>query len=161
MSKAYDLCQEIVDAFSKRKETLACAESCTGGLVCEMITEIPGSSAMLSGGFVVYSNFAKSEVLDVKRDLIATHGAVSEECARALCENARRILKTNWAISITGIAGPTGGSVEKPIGMVCFGLCNAKETWTQTQYFSDLGRKEIREESAVFSLNWLLHQLKV
>jgi len=98
------------------------AESCTGGLVVAALTEIAGSSDVVERGFVTYSNAAKHDMIGVPVDLIATHGAVSEEVARAMAEGALAHSRADIAVSVTGMAGPEGGTAEKPVGLVCFGL---------------------------------------
>src|SRR5271165_4046773 len=99
---------------------LAAAESCTGGLVMGVLTEIPGSSAVVERGFVVYSNEAKQDLLGVPAETIRTHGAVSEAAARAMAEGALQTSRADVAVSVTGVAGPDGGSAEKPVGLVHF-----------------------------------------
>lgn len=101
---------------------LATAESCTGGLIAAVLTAIAGSSDVVDRGFVTYSNEAKNELIGVPMPLIQAHGAVSEEVARAMAEGALGRSRATIAISVTGVAGPGGGSVEKPVGLVCFGL---------------------------------------
>ena len=98
--------------------TVATAESCTGGLVAHVLTEVPGSSAYLRGGIVAYSNEVKAGVLGVPEDILLAHGAVSAQVAVAMAEGARRVLGTDLAVSVTGVAGPDGGSAEKPVGLV-------------------------------------------
>ncbi|MBV8473693.1 MAG: CinA family protein [Hyphomicrobiales bacterium] len=99
---------------------IAAAESCTGGMVCALLTEIPGSSAVVERGFVVYSNDAKQELLGVSEDVLAAHGAVSEATARAMALGAIAHSQADIAVSVTGIAGPDGGSAAKPVGLVHF-----------------------------------------
>lgn len=101
---------------------LATAESCTGGLIAAVLTAIAGSSDVLERGYVTYSNAAKHEMVGVPMPLIATHGAISEEVARAMAEGALVRSHATIAVSVTGVAGPGGGSTEKPVGLVCFGL---------------------------------------
>ncbi len=103
-------------------KTLAAAESCTGGLAAQLITDIPGSSAYFLGGAVAYSNGAKLRLLGVKAATLKKHGAVSETCAREMAAGAKRVFKSDYAFSVTGIAGPGGGSAKKPVGLVYFGL---------------------------------------
>jgi nicotinamide-nucleotide amidase len=103
---------------SERRLTLATAESCTGGLVAERLTRVPGSSAYFVGGVVAYSDAVKTAFLGVPAALLAEHGAVSEPVARAMAEGARRALGCDWALAVTGVAGPGGGSDEKPVGTV-------------------------------------------
>lgn len=106
----------------KRQQTLAVAESCTGGLISHMLTNVPGSSAWFNRGLVTYANEAKMALLDVPADLLSVHGAVSEEVARAMAVGVRENAGSDWGLSVTGIAGPGGGSEEKPVGLVYIGL---------------------------------------
>jgi nicotinamide-nucleotide amidase len=124
---------------------LATAESCTGGLVAGLLTSIAGSSAVVERGFVTYSNEAKAEMLGVPMALIDQHGAVSEQVAREMAEGALRHSRTNIAVSVTGIAGPGGGSKDKPVGLVHF-ACARKDMVTHhvRMEYGDLGRDEIR-----------------
>ena len=102
--------------------TIAVAESCTGGLIAHQLTNVPGSSAYFVGGVVAYSNEVKERVLGVSHETLSAHGAVSEECAREMARGARRLLGTDVAIAATGIAGPTGGTPEKPVGLAYVAL---------------------------------------
>ena len=108
----------LLDAFRARGATLATAESCTGGLVCAALTAVPGSSDVVLGGLVTYANAAKVALAGVPEAMLAAHGAVSEPVARAMAEGARRALGATIAVSCTGVAGPGGGSAEKPVGLV-------------------------------------------
>lgn len=124
--------------------TIATAESCTGGMVAVALSDIPGSSAVLDRGYVTYSNEAKQEMLGVKPETLAAHGAVSEEVASEMAEGALARSGTQLAISITGIAGP-GGSDFKPEGRVCFGLAQTGEnTLVETVEIGALGRDRVR-----------------
>ncbi|HEY3768038.1 MAG TPA: nicotinamide-nucleotide amidohydrolase family protein, partial [Candidatus Angelobacter sp.] len=124
-----DSMEQIVGYFlGMREATLAVAESCTGGLLAERITSIPGSSRYFLGGAVVYSNELKTALADVPPQLIAEHGAVSSQVAIALAEGIRNKCKTTFGIGITGVAGPGGGSQEKPIGLVLTALADGKKT---------------------------------
>lgn len=105
------------------KANLVVAESCTGGLLAHLLTEIPGSSSWFRGGVVAYANEAKTEILGVSPETIARRGAVHEETAAQMATGARRVFGASWGLSTTGIAGPTGGTAEKPVGTVCIGLC--------------------------------------
>ena len=142
---------------------LALAESCTGGLVCATLTELSGSSEWFERGYITYSNQAKTECLGVLAELIESHGAVSEPVARAMAQGAQRNAGTNIGVSITGIAGPTGGTAEKPVGTVCFGwtiVNSAGENVTacQTKQFSG-DRQAIRHQATEYALVGLLHLL--
>jgi nicotinamide-nucleotide amidase len=121
MSIFNNIIQETVVLLKKKHWQLVTAESCTGGLLASFLTEIPGSSVWFERGFVVYSNLAKEEMLAVPKQLIETHGAVSEHVAAAMALGALKHSAGHVAVSITGIAGPDGGSIEKPVGTVCFG----------------------------------------
>ena len=139
---------------------LALAESCTGGLVCATLTELSGSSEWFERGYITYSNQAKTECLGVPLELIESYGAVSEPVARAMVQGAQRNAGANIGISITGIAGPTGGTAEKPVGTVCFGwtIPNARGehvTTCQTKLFSG-DRQAIRQQAAEYALASLL-----
>ena len=125
----------LVESLAKRKETLAVAESCTGGLLANRITNVPGSSAVLLAGYVCYANEAKIDILGVDPKLIEQHGAVSEEVARAMAEGARKRARSTYALSTTGIAGPDGGSKEKPVGTVYVALADGNETKIKKLFF--------------------------
>ena len=134
---------------------IALAESCTGGRVSSLITDVAGSSSWFNGGAVVYTNAAKSALLDVDPELIDQYGAVSESVAKAMAQGALRKLQADFALSITGIAGPNGGSVEKPVGQVCFALADHKGVDAKTMFFSG-GRESIRKSAALFAFEWMI-----
>lgn len=134
---------------------IALAESCTGGRVSSLITDVSGSSAWFNGGAVVYTNAAKSALLDVDPELISQHGAVSEPVAQAMAQGALRKLQADFALSITGIAGPAGGSTKKPVGQVCFALADHKGVDAKTMYFTS-GRENIRQSASLFALEWMI-----
>ena len=124
---------------------IAAAESCTGGLVAGLLTEIPGSSAVVERGFVVYSNEAKTEALGVPAALIEAHGAVSEATARAMAEGALRASRADIAVSVTGIAGPDGGTAAKPVGLVWFACARrGAPTVAREERFGAVGRSGVR-----------------
>jgi len=120
--EARSLEEQAGDLLSRRGLTLSVAESCTGGLVGHRITSVPGSSTYFQGGVISYSNDAKEGVLGVPHETLVQHGAVSEETALAMAHSTRRLFDTDIALSVTGIAGPTGGTAEKPVGLVYIGL---------------------------------------
>lgn len=141
-----------------RGQTLSLAESCTGGLVASMITDIPGSSAYFKQGWVTYNNQAKMDQLGVPLAALDAHGAVSEETARSMAEGARQRANSDWAISITGIAGPDGGTPEKPVGLVYIAV--AGEDGTTVKKFNFYGdRQQIRIRSAKNALYSLMKRL--
>jgi len=135
---------------------IATAESCTGGLVAALLTEIPGASAVLERGFVVYSNDAKIELLDVPPATLAGFGAVSRETARAMAQGGLRRSRADVAVSITGVAGPDGGTADKPVGLVHFGCAGTDGAVALVeQRFGDLGRAAIRLASVRMALDLL------
>src|SRR5271166_4261765 len=134
----------------------ATAESCTGGLIAGLLTEIPGSSNVLERGFVVYSNAAKEEMLGVPADTLLKHGAVSEETARALAEGALAKSRADVAVSVTGVAGPDGGTPQKPVGLVHFACARrGAPTVAQEERFGDIGREAVRLASVKVGLELL------
>ncbi len=134
--------------------TLACAESCTGGLVAKLVTDIAGSSEVFEGGVVSYSNEVKMKILGVSEKTLAAHGAVSEETAREMALGVRVRLGADIGVSTTGIAGPGGGPPEKPVGTVCFGIASKLGVRTYTKHFGEaLSRDEVRRFSAHFALS--------
>jgi nicotinamide-nucleotide amidase len=135
---------------------LSTAESCTGGLVSASITALAGSSEWFERGYITYSNQAKSEDIDVSQNLIEEYGAVSDQVARAMALGAKQNSGTDIALSITGIAGPTGGSPEKPVGTVCFAwVLTNDQMISETKHFEG-DRQQIRQQACDFSLRKLL-----
>jgi len=150
------LARLTLDAAQQRRLRIATAESCTGGLIAGLLTEIPGSSATVERGFIVYSNRAKEEMLGVPGDLIADMGAVSEPVARALAEGALRESRTNLAVAVTGVAGPGGGTALKPVGLVHIAVAREnRPIFHQALRLGDIGRTRIRRETIVTSLEML------
>ncbi|ONF51202.1 CinA family protein [Methylobacterium radiotolerans] len=148
--------EALVAAYAADGRTIATAESCTGGLVAGLLTAVPGSSAVLERGFVTYSNEAKAEAIGVPMDLIRRHGAVSEPVARAMAAGALAASRASVAVAITGIAGPGGGSAEKPVGLVHFGLGQRDgETRHLERRYGDLGRAGIRRAAVADALGLL------
>ncbi len=138
---------------------IATAESCTGGLIAGALTEVPGSSDVVDRGFVTYSNAAKGQMLGVDRDLLADHGAVSEEVAGAMAEGALRQSEAHLTVSVTGIAGP-GGSENKPEGRVCFGIAmDGRVTLKETVEFGSIGRSNVRAKTVDHALKLLTDAL--
>src|SRR5579884_878093 len=126
---------------------IATAESCTGGLVAGLLTEIAGSSDVFERGFVTYSNQAKQELLGVRGELLATHGAVSAEVARAMAQGALSHSKADIAVAVTGIAGPGGGTADKPVGLVHFAAARGDRVVSRECRFGDIGRSAVRMKS--------------
>ncbi len=139
-------------------EMLVTAESCTGGWVAQAVTSISGSSDWFERGFVTYSNAAKQELLGVKGKTLRKHGAVSEETAREMARGALRRSKGSVAVSVTGVAGPSGGSKAKPVGMVCFAWVYGKTLKSETRRFSG-DRGSVRRKSVVHALQGVLNIL--
>jgi nicotinamide-nucleotide amidase len=146
----------LLDACRERGVLIATAESCTGGLVAATLTAIPGSSDVVERGFVTYSNTAKSEMLGVPVWLIERHGAVSEDVARAMVGGALTHSRATIAVAVTGIAGPDGGTADKPVGLVHLAAARRDDAVRHERVlFGDLGRAEIRRESVQRALSLL------
>ncbi len=150
------LAAEVGAVLRANGQTLAAAESCTGGWVAQCITTIAGSSAWFERGFVTYSNAAKQEMLGVEAATLAAHGAVSEATAAAMAAGALRHSHADWALAITGIAGPDGGTPDKPVGTVCFGWAGRDAGVDTTTCHFTGDREAIRRQSVAFALNGLL-----
>lgn len=153
------LAQQIVATASERGLMLATAESCTGGLVAAALTAVPGSSAALDRGFVTYSNAAKMQMLDVPEDTLARHGAVSEATARAMTSGAAARSGAQVSVSVTGVAGPGGGSAEKPVGLVHFAASGPAGVVHREMRFGDIGRDAVRLASVRVALELLADRL--
>ena len=148
------LAEVVGEGLLRTRKTLAVAESCTGGLLAELITDIPGSSRYFACGWVTYSNEAKYRELEVPPEMIDTYGAVSEQVAQAMAQGARRRAGTDYAIAITGIAGPGGGNEQKPVGLVYIAVDNGDSTDTSRYIFS-FDRSSVRLRAAQTALNTL------
>ncbi|MDO6413110.1 CinA family protein [Sphingomonas sp. BIUV-7] len=155
-----DLAQRVIDGNRAAGRRIAVAESCTGGLVSAALTEIPGSSDVFVAGIVTYADEAKMNLLAVAQDVIETFGAVSLATAWAMANGAVEKTGADLAVSITGIAGPTGGSERKPVGTVVFARCirgeNPEKGKADQRAFGDLGRSGIRLQAALCALELLL-----
>jgi nicotinamide-nucleotide amidase len=151
----------LLGAYREKGLKIATAESCTGGLVAALLTEISGSSAVVERGFVTYSNEAKIELIGVPVELIAAHGAVSEPVARAMAEGALAHSRADVAVGITGVAGPTGGTATKPVGLVHFGLARkGAGTIHLERRYGDLGRENVRRRAVEDALDLLEQALR-
>ena len=164
MASTLDIAKEVAKHLIAGGWTLALAESCTGGLVCAALTDLPGSSNWFERGYITYSNQAKTDCLGVPAETIESFGAVSEQVAKAMSEGAQKNAGVNVAVSITGIAGPAGGSIEKPVGTVCFGWTIQQEnlvgiTICKTMQFSG-DRQAVREQARDYALSELIELLK-
>lgn len=154
-SEITTLAIEVLTICRDRGLSVATVESCTGGLVSGALTAIPGSSDVVNGGLVTYSNAAKTALAGVQATLIDSHGAVSEPVARAMAEGGRAMLKADLSVAITGVAGPGGGSAAKPVGLVHFGCASAVTTTHREKRFGDQERDEIRRLSVIEALEML------
>jgi len=155
-----DLSKRVLNKARVNKLRIATAESCTGGLIAASLTETPGSSDVLECGFIVYSNEAKTRLLGVPRELLERVGAVSEEVARALAKGALENGDTQLSIAVTGIAGPSGGSVLKPVGLVHIAAARfGRETEHRAYSFGDVGRARVRLLTVEAALKLLLRAM--
>ena len=154
-----ELITRLSQQLMQNNERLVTAESCTGGAVATALTELAGSSQWFERGFITYSNESKQELLGVQSETLERHGAVSEETAREMAEGALCNSHAQLSLAVTGIAGPSGGTHEKPVGMVCFAWAQlGHPTQSATQYFSG-DRTAIREQAIRYVLDELLKQL--
>ena len=150
--------EEIAHILLSQKRTIAVAESCTGGLIAFRLTNVPGSSAFFERGAVTYSNRSKTEMLGVPKEEIENYGAVSEQTAKLMAEGIRQQSGTDLGLATTGIAGPTGGTPEKPVGTVYMGLAMPQGVEAKHHVFSG-DREQIKTLSAHTALNWLRLEL--
>ena len=144
----------IGDLLRERGWTLSIAESCTGGLVCDRITDVPGSSDYFEGGMVNYSNESKAKHLRISLDYVKKYGAVSPQVARKMAQGVRETFRTTFGLSTTGVAGPAGGTKRSPIGRVFIGVASGKRTWVRQEDFKG-SRREIKEKATQRSLKFL------
>ena len=155
-----NLNQKVVSILKKKKMNISFAESCTGGLLSSAITSVNGSSKVFTMGFITYSNQSKITILKVPKKIIKKYGAVSIQCCLAMINNLYKITKSNLCISITGIAGPKGGSKQKPIGLVYIGVKVNKKVIAYKCNFKNKGRAFIQKQTVKKSLNLLLKLIK-
>ncbi|MDY5050428.1 MAG: CinA family nicotinamide mononucleotide deamidase-related protein [Candidatus Mucispirillum faecigallinarum] len=154
-----DEAKMIIDILKSQNKTISFAESCTGGLLSEYITNVSGASEVFMGSVVSYDNSVKHNVLNVPDDILMNYGAVSEECAAFMASGVKKLMKTNYAVSITGIAGPNGGSEEKPVGLVYIGIAKEEEIKVYKNIFNG-DRQQVRMKSAKKAMLYLLNLLK-
>ncbi|MGQ0534044.1 MAG: CinA family protein [Caulobacteraceae bacterium] len=153
-SKSYEGASGLLDRAKAEGLKIATAESCTGGLIAASLAAVPGASASLERGFVTYSNEAKVEMLGVPAELITQHGAVSKEVALAMADGALRHSRADITVSVTGIAGPDGGTPEKPVGLVHIAAARRDgERLHEEKRFGDIGRHEIQAQTVVAALD--------
>lgn len=154
--ETYESCARVIRLATEAGVTVGTAESCTGGLVCTMLTDVAGSSAAVRGGVVSYAVQVKEDVLGVPTAITQdpSIGVVSEECARAMCEGARSVLRCDIAVSTTGIAGPTGEEPGKPVGTVWFGVATAHGTRALCEHFTG-DRTAVKHKAALTAIRLL------
>ena len=146
---------QLLDLYRAKHLRIATAESCTGGMIAAAITDIAGSSEVFERGFVTYSNAAKQEMLGVRKATLAKYGAVSEQAAREMAKGALKKSRATIAVAVTGVAGPTGGSDTKPVGMVCFAFASRRGVFSETRRFRG-NRGSVRRQSVVHALKGVL-----
>jgi nicotinamide-nucleotide amidase len=156
---SYLKAKKLTELLTSKNMSIAIAESCTGGSLSSSLTSIPGASSYFNCGFITYSNQSKVNMLNVDSQTIELFGAVSEKVAYEMAMGAGQNSKSHLAISVTGIAGPSGGTPEKPVGMVCFGFYVDGNVTTTTQFFSGV-RSEIVSESIAFALTELTSKIE-
>lgn len=143
----------IGDYLRKKGWTVSVAESCTGGLICDRITDVSGSSDYFMGGMVTYSNESKAKYLGIPLNDIKKYGAVSPQVAKKMAQGVRKAFSTNFGLSTTGVAGPTGGTKEKPVGLVFIGVARGKRIWV-TKLNLEGGRREIKKKASEKALQY-------
>ena len=152
--------KSLIKLLTKRKLKISFAESCTGGLLASSITSISGASKVFNLGLITYSNQAKIKVLKVNKDIIKKYGAVSHECCNAMVKNLSRISKANINVSITGIAGPKGGTKQKPVGLVYIGVKKGNKIEINKCLFKSKNRSSIQKSTVKKALNLILRIAK-
>ena len=159
-SVALSLTERLAEAMLLHRYMLVTAESCTGGGIAESVTSLAGSSQWFERGYVTYSDESKQELLKVTLDTLARYGAVSEECAAEMAEGAINNSHADIAVSVTGIAGPDGGSADKPVGTVCFGWSQREQETLTTRIVFAGDREEVRRQTVLMALQGLLDLLE-
>ena len=150
------LAQKLVKLLSKKKHKVSFAESCTGGLLSSTITSIGGSSKVFTIGLITYSNHSKINILKVPKEIIIKHGAVSYETCLSMVKNLHKISKTNISVSITGVAGPKGGTKQKPVGLVYIGIKKDNKTLVKKYLFKNKIRNSVQRATVNKALNLIL-----
>lgn len=153
-----DLTEKVVHQLIKKGYHIAFAESCTGGLVAGALVNVADASKVLDVSFVTYANEAKMKYLGVEKTIIEKYGVVSEQVAQQMAEGVAKEAASEIGVGITGVAGPTGGTKDKPVGMVCFGFFVDGAVYTDTVQFGDIGRNEVRSQSVEYVYK-RLHEL--
>ena len=153
------LAKAVVEECANQQAMIATAESCTGGLISAALTDVSGSSAIFDRGFTTYSNQAKEELLGVSKSLLEKYGAVSAEVAEAMAIGALKRSLATVTVSVTGIAGPSGGTAEKPVGLVWFGLADQSNVHVEQKVFADKDRDAVRQATVHHALTLILANL--
>lgn len=154
-----DPAQQVIELLTSDNKSIVTAESCTGGMIAAALTDIPGASKAFFGGYVTYANEAKSRMIHVQARLIRDYGAVSNQVARAMADGARNTAHADYAVAVTGVAGPDGGSDKKPVGLVYVAVSSELATVVIEHRFGDLGRAEIRKASVRAALDLVVEVL--
>jgi len=154
-----DPAQQVIELLTAANKSIVTAESCTGGLVAAALTDVPGASKAFFGGYITYANDAKARMIHVQARLIRDYGAVSNQVARAMADGARNTAHADFAVAVTGIAGPDGGSEKKPVGLVYVAVSSELATVVIEHRFGDLGRAEIRQASVNAALDLVVEVL--
>ena len=152
--------EQLVNLLIEKNMHISFAESCTGGLCCGALVNVSNASKVLDMSFITYANEAKTELLGVSEKTIEEYGVVSEVVAAEMAKGVANRAKSEIGVGITGVAGPTGGTEKKPVGMVCFGFCINGKTKTKTQLFGEIGRNQVRQSSVEFVFKSLIDLLK-
>lgn len=154
-----DPAQQVIELLTAANKSIVTAESCTGGLVAAALTDVPGASKAFFGGYITYANDAKARMIHVQARLIRDYGAVSNQVARAMADGARNTAHADFAVAVTGIAGPDGGSEKKPVGLVYVAVSSELATVVIEHRFGDLGRAETRQASVNAALDLVVEVL--
>lgn len=154
------LAHEVIARLVERGASVATAESCTGGLIVSALTSVSGASDVVFGGYVTYANQAKIDMIGVNPKTLERNGAVSEPTVTEMAVGAWERSGAGYAIAVTGIAGPTGGSPAKPVGLVWFGLAAGRKVVTRCEFFGKIGRDQVREKTVETALEMLLEAMK-
>ena len=151
--------KKIINLLRRKKIKISVAESCTGGMLSSSITSVSGASKVFTMGLVTYSNQAKMSILKLPKKIIQKHGAVSIQCCLSMVNNLNKISKSKMCVSITGIAGPKGGTKQKPVGLVYIGVKNGKKIVVSKNQFKNKGRSAIQKATVKKALNLIIRQL--
>ena len=159
MCRMTDTVKQLAQLLINNNQKMVTAESCTGGLIAKLCTDLAGSSVWFDRGFVTYSNEAKIDMLSVPKQMIDTQGAVCQQVAEQMAQGAIQNSQAEWSVAVTGIAGPTGGSEEKPVGLVWFAWSNKNETTSEKHIFKG-DRDQVRQQTALHALQKLVELLR-